>query len=313
MLTPITGTDRSVENRSKALPGWRSLIAAVLSLLRPHQWVKNLLVPLPVLLGHQWKNHEVVQNALIATACFCAAASAVYVINDLLDLEADRGHTRKRLRPIAAGTISKPTAVAIGLLFFALAAFLATHLPLDFALTLLAYFAVSTLYSFYLKTKVVLDICVLAGLYAIRLFAGGAATHIRISEWTLAFAMFCFLGLAAVKRYTELQTLTENPAQQLRRGYQRTDQTTVQALGITSMMLSVLVLALYLHSPEVMVLYRRPEWLWLICPVLLYWFGRVWIVAGRGMMHSDPIVFALRDRASLLSAALIVAIGLACR
>jgi 4-hydroxybenzoate polyprenyltransferase len=295
------------------LPTGRSWTGSVLSLLRPHQWVKNLLVPLPVLLGHQWKNHEVVQNALIATACFCVAASAVYVINDLLDLEADRKHARRRLRPLAAGTISNPTAMLIALLLLVLAAFLAAHLPLDFAVTLLVYFAVSTLYSLYLKTKVVLDICVLSGLYAIRLFAGGAATHIRISEWTLAFAMFCFLGLAAVKRYTELQTLTDSPAQLLRRGYQRTDQLTVQVLGVTSMMLSVLVLALYLHSPEVMVLYRHPEWLWLICPVLLYWFGRVWIVAGRGMMHSDPIVFALRDRASLLSAIVIVAIGLACK
>jgi 4-hydroxybenzoate polyprenyltransferase len=209
--------------------------------------------------------------------------------------------------------VSKSTAVIVALALLAFAIALTLQLPLGFGLTILVYFVVSSLYSLVLKTKVILDICILAGLYTIRLFAGGAATHIRISEWTLAFAMFCFLGLAAVKRYTELLTLPESPTQLVRRGYQRSDQMTVHVLGMTSMMLSVLVLALYLHSPEVMVLYRRPELLWLICPVLLYWFGRVWIVAGRGNMHSDPIVFAIRDKVSLLSAALIVAIALACK
>jgi hypothetical protein len=125
--------------------------------------------------------------------------------------------------------------------------------------------------------------------------------------------MFCFLGLAAVKRYTELQMLPGDPKQLLRRGYERTDQITVHILGMTSMMLSVLVLALYLHSPEVTVLYRHPEMLWLICPVLLYWYGRVWIVAGRGKMHADPIVFAIRDPVSLLAAVVILVIGLLCK
>jgi 4-hydroxybenzoate polyprenyltransferase len=153
----------------------------------------------------------------------------------------------------------------------------------------------------------------LAGLYTIRLFAGGAATGIPISEMTLAFAMFCFLGLAAVKRYTELQRMPQQTNQLLRRGYEQSDQLTVQILGLGSMIISVLVLALYLQSPEVTVLYRHPKMLWLICPVLLYWFGRVWIVASRGRMHSDPIVFAMRDRASLLAAAVIIAIGLVCK
>ncbi len=286
---------------------------SVLRLLRPHQWLKNLLVLLPVALAHQWTNYRVVKNSTLATLCFCAAASVVYIINDLIDVEADRRHPRKKLRPLAAGTISTRAALAIAALLLVVVVSLVTQLPLAFGLTLLIYFVVSNLYSLYLKTKVILDICVLAGLYTIRLFAGGAATHIRISQWTLAFAMFCFLGLAAVKRYTELQTLPDQPSGFFRRGYQGVDKTTVQAMGVSSMALSVLVLALYLQSPEVTVLYRRPEALWLICPVLLYWFGRVWIVAGRGAMHSDPIVFAVRDRTSLLVAAVIVAIGLACK
>ncbi len=231
----------------------------------------------------------------------------------MLDIEADKLHARKKLRPLAAGTVSKTAAVGLAILALAVAGFLASRLSLSFALTVLLYFVVSSLYSLYLKTKVILDICVLAGLYTIRLFAGSIATQIPISEWTLAFAMFCFLGLAAVKRYTELETLSDGPAQLVRRGYRRADQTTVQALGIASMMMSVVILSLYLHSPEVMVLYRRPQLLWLVCPVLLYWFGRLWIVAGRGMMHSDPIVFAVRDRTSLMVAAVIVIIGFVCK
>jgi 4-hydroxybenzoate polyprenyltransferase len=304
---------RDAEHRPESPPQKPSTAHSVLRLLRPHQWLKNLLVLLPVALAHQWINYGVVKNALLATLCFCATASVVYIVNDLLDVEADRRHPRKKLRPLAAGTISTKTALAIAALLLAVVVVLAMQLPLAFGITLAIYFVVSNLYSLYLKTKVILDICVLAGLYTIRLFAGGAATHIRISQWTLAFAMFCFLGLAAVKRYTELLALPDQPTGLFRRGYQGVDKTTVQAMGVSSMALSVLVLALYLQSPEVTVLYRRPEALWLICPVLLYWFGRIWIVAGRGVMHSDPIVFAVRDRTSLLVAAVIIAIGLACK
>jgi 4-hydroxybenzoate polyprenyltransferase len=310
---PLLSREAVAETRPATGRSPRPSLLPILRLLRPHQWLKNILIFVPALLAHEWKNYATVRNTILAAACFCAAASAVYVINDLLDIEADRNHARKRLRPLAAGTVTKPAAMLIAAILLLAAGGLALRLPQAFGLTLLIYFAVSTLYSLYLKTKVILDICILAGLYTIRLFAGGTATHIPISEWTMAFAMFCFLGLAAVKRYTELQTLPDAPSQLQRRGYERGDQTTVQALGMSSMMISVLVLALYLHSPEVMMLYRRPEMLWLICPVMLYWFGRVWIVAGRGRMHSDPIIFAIRDRASLLAAALIVVIGLLCK
>jgi len=191
--------------------------------------------------------------------------------------------------------------------------FLAVKLPLSFGIMLGVYFLSTILYSLYLKTKVILDICTLAGLYTIRLFAGGSATAIPISEWTAAFAMFCFLGLAAVKRYSELQASPETGELTTRRGYEQVDKSTIQVLGLSSMVMSVLVLVLYLRSPEVTLLYRHSEMLRLVCPVLLYWFGRIWIVAGRGRMHSDPIIFALRDRASLIAAAVIVTIGFVCR
>jgi len=190
---------------------------------------------------------------------------------------------------------------------------IAVKLPLSFDIMLAVYLLSTILYSLYLKTKVVLDICTLAGLYTIRLFAGGAATGIPISEWTAAFAMFCFLGLAAVKRYAELQAWTESGEVTTRRGYEIVDKSTIHALGLSSMVISVLVLALYLRSPEVTLLYRHSDMLRLVCPVLLYWFGRIWILAGRGRMHSDPIIFALRDRTSLIAAAVIVAIGFASR
>lgn len=285
---------------------------AMLQLLRPHHWVKNILVVVPVLLAHLWGDFGVVKSALLALVCFCLAASAGYIINDLLDLEADRKHTTKRARPLVAGEVSTRAAIALvcGLVILVLA--LLPRLSLLFRVCLLVYFCVSLFYSLYLKKKVLLDICTLAGLYTIRLLAGGAATGIPISEWTLAFGMFCFLGLAAVKRYAELRALSPD-AEVLGRGYEPSDQSTVHILGLSSMMISVLVLALYLHTPEVTALYRHSTALWLMCPVLLYWFGRVWIVAGRGEMHSDPILFALRDRASLLAAAVIVAIGLMCK
>lgn len=290
----------------------RTSLRAMLQMLRPHHWVKNILVLVPMLLAHEWGNFGLTRNALLAAVCFCLTASAGYIINDLIDVEADRLHAAKRRRPLVAGEVSRRVAIA---LVCGLAAFVVVLLPrLSFAfrMCLLVYFCVTLLYSFYLKKKVLLDICTLACLYTIRVLAGGAATGIPISEWTLAFAMFCFLGLAAVKRYAELQALSPE-AELFGRGYEPSDQSTVHILGLSSMMISVLVLALYLHTPEVAALYRHSDALWLMCPVMLYWFGRIWIIAGRGGMHSDPIVFALRDRVSLLVAAIIIVIALICK
>lgn len=290
----------------------RTSVRAMLHLLRPHHWVKNILVLVPLLLAHEWGNLGVTKKALLAAVCFCLTASAGYIINDLIDVEVDRLHATKRRRPLVAREVSSRAAIALVCGLAALVVFLLPRLSFSFRICLLVYFCVTLLYSFYLKRKVLLDICTLAGLYTIRVLAGGAATGIPISEWTLAFAMFCFLGLAAVKRYAELQALSPE-GELLGRGYEPSDQSTVHILGLGSMMISVLVLALYLHTPEVTALYRHSDALWLMCPVMLYWFGRIWIVAGRGGMHSDPIVFALRDRVSLLVAAIIVTIALLCK
>jgi len=240
-------------------------------------------------------------------------ASATYIMNDYFDIHSDRLHERNRLRPLAAGTVTVRSALVVALGLLALSFVLAVKLPVSFAIILAVYFLTTALYSLYLKTKAILDICTLAGLYTIRLFAGGAATGIPISDWTVMFAMFCFLGLAAVKRYAELQGYVQDDVVNVRRGYGQVDKSAIQVLGLSSMVMSVLVLSLYLRSSEVSLLYRHTNVLWLICPVMLYWFGRIWIVAGRGEMHSDPILFALSDRPSLVVAFVIVAIGFVSR
>jgi 4-hydroxybenzoate polyprenyltransferase len=311
-MLSTTSASTSTTRHPPSQKGQRT-IAPLFFLLRPYQWVKNILVLLPVLLSHTWSNRAIASKALLATICFCLTASATYIFNDILDVHSDRAHARKKLRPLAAGTVKTGTAMVLAVALLVVAIFLAVKLPLSFGIMLAVYLLFTVLYSLYLKTKVILDICTLAGLYTIRVFAGGAATDIFISEWTAAFAMFCFLGLAAVKRYSELQALPETGELSNRRGYEQVDKSTVQVLGLSSMMISVLVLVLYLRSPEVTLLYRHSEMLRLICPVLLYWFGRIWIVAGRGRMHSDPIIFALRDRVSLIAAAVIVSIGFVCR
>lgn len=311
-MLSTTSAPTSTTRHSPSQKGHRA-IAPLFYLLRPHQWLKNILVLLPVLLSHTWNNWAISSKALLATVCFCLTASATYIFNDFLDVHSDREHDHKKLRPLAAGTVTTRAAMILAVTLLVASIFLAVKLPLSFGIMLGVYFLSTILYSLYLKTKVILDICTLAGLYTIRLFAGGSATAIPISEWTAAFAMFCFLGLAAVKRYSELQASPETGELTTRRGYEQVDKSTIQVLGLSSMVMSVLVLVLYLRSPEVTLLYRHSEMLRLICPVLLYWFGRIWVVAGRGRMHSDPIIFALRDRASLIAAAVIITIGFVCR
>ncbi len=190
-----------------AVPAHLTSARAMLHLLRPRHWVKNILVLVPLLLAHQWGNLDVTKKALLAVVCFCLTASAGYIINDLLDVEADRKHATKRLRPLVAGKVSARAAIALACGLVVLVVALLPWLSIHFRISLLVYFCVTLIYSFYLKRKVLFDICTLAGLYTIRVLAGGAATGIPISQWTLAFAMFCFLGLAAVKRYAELQAL----------------------------------------------------------------------------------------------------------
>lgn len=270
--------------------------------LRVHQWVKNVLVFLPILAAHRAFDLQAVTHAALAFLCFGLCASSVYLTNDLLDLPSDRKHPRKRHRPFAAGQlplVMGPVA-ALGMLVagFALAALL---LPWTFALVLAGYYILTTAYSFRLKRVVMLDVIVLALLYTARILAGASATDVPPSFWLLAFSMFIFLSLAMIKRYTEL--LGAQKAGKVKasgRGYAIDDIPLIQSLGGSSGYLAVLVLALYIDSTASSALYHHPHYLWLLCPLLLYWISRAWAIAHRGIMHDDPVVFAVMDNTSRL-------------
>ncbi len=238
---------------------------------------------------------------------FSLAASGGYVINDLLDREADRNHPNKRNRPFAAADLSPAVGYVLAPVLLAtavvIAAMLRSH---DFLALLLLYIVLTTAYSAYLKRVAVLDVLLLAGLYTLRVLAGIAATGVRFSTWLLAFAMFLFLSLAFLKRHGELAAIApDSPATSRRRGYLPSDLPWLRTMGTASGYLAVLVLALYLNSDQVAVLYRKPAVLFLVCPLLLFWTGRMWLLAHRGLIHEDPIVASASDPASYIVGVLV--------
>jgi 4-hydroxybenzoate polyprenyltransferase/phosphoserine phosphatase len=274
--------------------------------LRPHQWIKNVLVLAPMLLAHNWELASFI-TALWGFVAFCLTASAVYVINDLLDLKADREHPRKRFRPFAAGAapIRQGSAIAASLLIAS--TIISLIVGPAFLLVLLVYFATTTAYSFYFKRRIIIDICVLAGLYTIRILAGSIAVSAPISLWLLAFSMFFFFALAAIKRQAEL--IVSAKAGKLSptgRGYHTSDLEVISQMAIASGYVSVLVLALYVNFLTTLSLYAHPSILWGTCLILLFWVSWVAILTHRGEMHDDPIVFAVKDRVSQLCAGLML-------
>ena len=279
--------------------------------LRPHQWLKNALVFLPLLAAHRFDG-KTLFDAGLAFISFSLVASSVYVLNDLVDLEADRAHPRKRHRPFASGAIAISRGPLLVLAPLGAGALVATLLGPWFGLVLVGYYATTLAYSLFLKRYIVIDICVLAGLYTFRIIAGGTATGIEISVWLLAFSVFFFLSLAAVKRQAELvDGAASGNLQAHGRGYITDDLPIVASMAISSGYVSVLVMALYLNSPAVSELYATPAMLWGICLVLLYWLSRMVMVTHRGRMHDDPVVFAVKDRISLICFALVLAIAIA--
>jgi len=283
-------------------PAWR----LVLSALRVRQWVKNLLLFAPLLLAHRFLETEVVLEAALGFVAFSLGASAVYVLNDLLDVEADRRHPQKRRRPFASGEL--PLRVGLVMIPILLAASLgvALQLPVSFLWILGFYFAATTLYSYVLKEIALLDVLTLAALYTTRIMAGSAASSVPVSEWLLAFSMFFFFSLAAVKRYAEILPLRDRGADESkleRRDYFAGEHELISQMGLCSGFMAVLVLALYITSEAVARLYRDPAVLWLACPLLLYWIGRIWLLARRGAVSDDPLSFAVTDPATWVVAA----------
>lgn len=242
---------------------------------------------------------ELVIQALLAFLAFSLSASSLYIVNDLLDIESDRLHPKKKNRPFASGSLSLRWGVGQAIVLLVTALLLAVYLNTEFLISLVIYSMLSALYSFKLKKVVLLDVSILAVLYTLRIIAGTFAVSLDLSYWLIVFSIFIFTSLAMVKRVSELHNLMLTEKEVVAgRGYGVQDREMISALGSASGFVSVLVFALYIHDPLTVQRYTQPEWLWLTVPALLYWIGRVWIIAHRGQMDEDPVVFALHDRVS---------------
>jgi 4-hydroxybenzoate polyprenyltransferase/phosphoserine phosphatase len=272
--------------------------------LRVHQWLKNLLVFVPLVAAHQATNLQLLLLTVIAFFSFSLCASSVYLLNDLLDLPSDRKHHRKKNRPFAAGTLPVKAGMFAIPVLLGLSLLLALQLPGRFLVVLGLYYLVTVAYSFWLKKQVIVDVMLLAGLYSARVLAGSAATAIRPSFWLLSLSMFVFLDLALVKRYSELRAVSASAKPLAGRGYYPDDLPVLLALGSSSGLVSVLILAMYTQAETVPALYGSPEWLWLAPPLMLYWSARLWMKTVRGEVDEDPVLFAARDWQSIVVVAL---------
>jgi 4-hydroxybenzoate polyprenyltransferase/phosphoserine phosphatase len=294
-----------------AAPPGRSALRRWLKAIRIHQWAKNALLFVPLITAHQLLDLRIWGAALAAFLAMGLCASATYIINDLFDLDADRHHAKKRARPFAAGTLSVQSGIIACALMLFIGLAIALQLPGAFQLALAGYLIATLLYSFRLKRVASLDVLLLAGLYTLRVVAGAWATGVALSFWLLAFSMFIFLCLAMVKRVAELielqkrQATTGTPTGHIRgREYGIEDIPILQIMGATSGYIAVLVLALYINSPDVAKLYATPEILWLVAPLMLLWITRLWVVTTRGYMDDDPIFFAIKDPETWVTALL---------
>ena len=278
----------------RSRPSFKTWIQA----LRGHHWFKNVLLFVPLALAHLL-NVSALLSTAIGFALFGICASGLYIVNDLLDLHSDRGHPWKHKRPFAAGEISIPQGLVIASVFLAGSLTAAFVLSAPFAITLCGYAALTMWYSISIKKIVLLDVFVLSSFYSVRLLAGALITSIPLSQWFLVFSLFFFLSLAMAKRYSELVHAEELvKSGQSGRGYLGNDREVLMVLGIASSFASVIILSLYVHSQEVGILYRNPESLLLLCPIILYWLSRLWLKAHRGNLHEDPITLAIRDPVS---------------
>ncbi|MFM8333617.1 MAG: UbiA family prenyltransferase, partial [Candidatus Methylumidiphilus sp.] len=304
LVSPNAGVEkklRAMASPDRVFPKTANKAAASIRALRPHQWVKNTLIFVPLLAAHLLSDQAAILHTLLAFMAFCCAASSAYILNDLLDLSADREHPRKRNRPFASGQIQATSGFLMALVLFASAFGIASALPGYFLAISGIYYIITLAYSFKLKTYAMLDVLSLAGLYTLRIIAGAAAIPSMPSFWLLAFSMFMFLSLALVKRYSELLTMRhEGKEKTAGRGYQTGDLIVLMSAGLASGYLAVLVLAMYINSPQVQILYKLPEAIWIICPIMLYWISRIWMITHRGDMPDDPIVFTFRDKVSLI-------------
>lgn len=292
----------------------RSSVRTWIKAMRLYQWSKNMLIFVPPLASHDFLHGTMVFAAVLAFIAYGALASSVYLLNDLVDLSDDRRHPNKRHRPFASGTLPVAQGVAAIPVLLLIAAAIAAFLPPLFAAVLAAYYLATLAYSLGLKRLALIDVLTLAVLYTLRLIAGGAATGIPLSFWLLALSMSLFLSLAMAKRCAELILVQAGQTSGGGRGYAAADIEALKSLGTAAGYASVVVLALYINSPDITTHYRHPAFIWLLCPVVLYWISRIWLTTMRGEMTDDPIVFAARDNGSRIcigfGAAIVVAAAL---
>lgn len=306
----LANPDRGVESHATKQCSVKQVIRSNPVGVRPwvkafrlHQWMKNILVFVPLLAAHQITSMSLWLQGLLAFLLFGLCASSVYILNDLLDLTDDRHHKTKRNRPFASGRIKiKHGIMVFPLLLVGSFATASLLLPWPFLVALVCYYVITIAYSFALKRLMALDVITLALLYTMRIIAGAAALSLELTFWLLAFSMFIFLSLALVKRYAELHDarLKGKSGKTRGRGYYPTDLEMLSSLGAASGYLSVMVMALYIHDGSTTMMYSHPQIIWLACPLLLLWITRVWMLTHRGEMHDDPVIFAVKDKPSLI-------------
>lgn len=304
VVNAAAGVERAVRKEFRIGPVFRGA-GGRLSLwrkaIRMHQWLKNILVFMPLLAAHQFSNAFLLGQALLGFVAFSLCASSVYLLNDLFDLPSDRNHPTKRYRPFAAGTLQPLHGLFLAPLLLLAGFGLTFFLPLHFFLILLVYYLLTWTYSLYLKQLAIVDVMTLTCLYVIRVVAGSGATGTPLSFWLLAFSLFIFFSLALVKRASELKTLKElHRGDVAGRGYFVSDLEYLHSMGVASGYISALIIALYINSDKVIGLYKTPELLWLTFPLVLYWISRIWLKTGRGEVPDDPLLFAFKDLQSLL-------------
>ena len=311
VVNPERGVERQARestNVAEVIETRPGQIRAWIKALRLHQWMKNILVFVPLLASHSFADFSMLVYGMLAFLFFGICASSVYLLNDLIDLNDDRHHSTKKHRPFAAGDIP----IKLGLVAFPcllLIAFVGAWLllPIEFVGVLLIYYALTLGYSLWLKRYMAVDVIALASLYTIRIIAGAAALSLPLTFWILAFSVFIFLSLALVKRYAELNEARKKGHQERARGrgYYPNDLEMISSLGASSGYMAVMVLALYIQDGATRMLYSQPEIIWLACPVLLFWVTRVWLLTHRGEMHDDPVIFAVKDKISLFTGVLL--------
>lgn len=310
--TGLTDRASAISELTEVFPPARQGLSAWRRVLRVHQWLKNILLFVPLLAAHDLTNLHAWGALLLAFVAFSLCASSVYIANDLMDLESDRLHPRKRKRPFAAGLVPAWKGVLLAPVLLVASLWLGWQVGTAFLSWLLLYFSLTCVYSWRLKRLLLIDCLTLAMLYTLRIVAGAAAIGQPLSFWLLAFSIFLFLSLAFVKRYAELRLYRKGSGSLHGRGYHSDDAPIVQMMGIVAGYAAVLVLALYVNSDAIVALYEHPRLVWGAVPVVLFWVSWVWMRAHRGEMHDDPLVFAIKDRTSLAAGAafaLVLAVG----